>query len=47
MSLVIFVPNSDHCPQRTVYSFVDSNFRDFDLCRSDFIESFEDFLHKC
>ena len=26
MSLVIFVPNSNHCPQRTVYSFVNSNF---------------------
>ena len=39
MSLVIFVPNNDHCPQRTVYSFVNSNFMDFYLCRADFIHS--------
>ena len=39
MSLVIFAPNSDHCPQRTVHSFVNSNFKDYDLCRTDFIHS--------
>ena len=39
MSKVTFVPNSDHCPQRTVYYFVNSNFKDFDLCRADLIYS--------
>ena len=38
MSLVIFVTNSDHCPQRTVYSYVSSH-NDFDLCRVDLIHS--------
>ena len=47
MSIVIFLPNSDHCRQRTVYSFVNSNFKDFDVCHADFIQSFEDFLYKC
>ena len=39
MSLVIFVPNSDHCPQRTVYSFVNGSFRHFNSYRADFIYS--------
>ena len=39
MSLVTFVANSDHCPQRTVYSFVNSNFKDFELRCADFIHS--------
>ena len=37
MSLVIFLLNSDHCPQRTEYSLLMSNLSDFDLCREDFI----------
>ena len=39
MGLVIFFPNSDHCPQRAVYSFVNCNFKDFDLCREDFAQN--------
>ena len=39
MSVVIYVPNSDHCPQRTVYSFVNSNVKDFNLYVANFIHS--------
>ena len=39
MSLAIFFLNSDYCPERTVYSFVNRNFMYLDLCHADFIHS--------
>ena len=39
MSLVTFVPNKDHCPQRTMYSCVNIHFKDIDLSRADSIHS--------